>query len=153
MDIATGTRASDAERQEIVAQLSRHLNDGRIDLGEYDERVAAVYATTTRDELQRVLADLPPLRARTVSAQPGPRRRVPLWQRIELTAWFGVGLLCVVIWALVSLGLGEFTYPWPLWVIGPWGGVLIFRMAAGWESRATGALPKATGLSCGGPRR
>ncbi|MCX4094052.1 DUF1707 SHOCT-like domain-containing protein [Nocardia sp. alder85J] len=139
MDIATGTRASDAERQEIVAQLSRHLSDGRIDLTEYDQRVAAVYATTTRDDLPRVLTDLPPLRAATASAPaPSIRRRVPLWQRIELSAWLGVSLLNVVIWGLVCLGIGTFVYPWPLWVIGPWGAVLIFRMFAGWESKACG---------------
>ncbi|MQY28111.1 DUF1707 SHOCT-like domain-containing protein [Nocardia aurantia] len=143
MDIATGTRASDAERQEIVAQLARHLSDGRIDLTEYDQRVATVWATTTRDDLQRVLGDLPPVRAASTPAQPGSRRRIPLWQRIEASAWLGVSLLCVVIWALVGIGLGEFTYPWPLWVIGPWGAVLVFRMLTGWES----------GAGCGTRRR
>ena len=46
------------------------------------------------------------------------RARIPIWQRIEGGAWFGVGVLCLVIWGLISLGAGEFTYPWPLWVAG-----------------------------------
>lgn len=44
-------------------------------------------------------------------------------------------MLCLVIWGLVSLGVGELTYPWPVWVIGPWGLALVFRAATGWEAR------------------
>jgi hypothetical protein len=132
MDISSGIRASDAERQQVVDLLARHLGEGRLDLAEYDQRVARVYATSTRDDLQVVLSDLPaPPRAR-----PGPRRRIPIWQRIEGSAWLGVSVLCLVIWGLISLGAGAMTYPWPLWVIGPWGVALGFRMLTGWEARA-----------------
>ncbi|WP_280258891.1 DUF1707 SHOCT-like domain-containing protein [Nocardia wallacei] len=141
MDITTGTRASDAERQQVADLLSRHLSEGRIDLAEYDQRVARVYATTTRDDLQLVLSDLPKLPRQRAAAPGRNPARLPIWQRIEGGAWLGVGVLCLVIWGLISLGTGEFTYPWPLWVIGPWGAVLVFRVLTGWESRG-----------CGGPR-
>ncbi|WP_063059642.1 DUF1707 SHOCT-like domain-containing protein [Nocardia sienata] len=131
MEITTGTRASDAERDRIVRDLSRHLGDGRIDLSEYDQRVAQVYRTTTREELTGVLADLPTLApARSAS----PRSRFPIWQRIEGTAWLTVSVLVLVIWGAISLGVGEFTYFWPIWVIGPWGAVLAVRAATGIES-------------------
>ncbi|MGW1740851.1 DUF1707 SHOCT-like domain-containing protein [Nocardia sp. NPDC001965] len=130
MEITKGTRASDAERDRIVHDLSRHLGDGRIDLTEYDQRVAQVYRTTTREELSDVLADLPaPATAR--SAQ--PRSRFPIWQRIEASAWLTVSVLVLVIWAAISLSVGEFTYFWPVWVIGPWGAVLAVRAATGIE--------------------
>ncbi|MFJ1457031.1 DUF1707 domain-containing protein [Nocardia wallacei] len=141
MDITTGTRASDAERQQVADLLSRHLSEGRIDLAEYDQRVARVFATTTRDDLQLVLSDLPKLPRQRAAAPGKSPARLPIWQRIEGGAWLGVGVLCLVIWGLISLGTGEFTYPWPLWVIGPWGAVLVFRVLTGWESRG-----------CGGPR-
>ena len=135
MDISPATRASDAERDQVVRQLARHLADGRLDLAEYDARAARVYATTTRDDLRLVLSDLPALADEAGwSKQVRPRARIPLWQRIELRAWAGVSLLVLGIWAAVSLGTGELTYPWPVWVIGPWGAVLAFRMISGFES-------------------
>lgn len=126
MDIVNGTRASDSERENIAAQLARHLTDGRLDLAEYDRRVAHVYAAATRDDLDAVLADLP--------ARVAPPRRTPLWQRIELVAWAGVGLLNLAIWGAVCLGVGTLIYPWPAWVIGPWGAVLLLRVLSGVES-------------------
>ncbi|WP_054814310.1 DUF1707 SHOCT-like domain-containing protein [Nocardia arizonensis] len=133
MDIATGTRASDAERDAVVRQLAAHLTDGRIDLAEYDQRVATVYGATTRDDLRLVLADLPAAPKRIIATD-GRRRRLPLWQRIEAGSWAAVSVLVLIIWAAVSLGVGEFTYFWPVWVIGPWGAVLVFRMVTGFES-------------------
>ncbi|MBF6354725.1 DUF1707 domain-containing protein [Nocardia higoensis] len=150
MDISPATRASDAERDQVVQQLARHLADGRLDIAEYDARVARVYATTTRDDLDIVLSDLP----RSAEAAGRPVRsgsRLPLWQRIELRTWAGVSLLVLGIWAAVSLGAGEFTYPWPVWVIGPWGAVLAFRIVTGFESgRGCGRRARATpGTSAG----
>src|SRR5438105_2040990 len=62
-------RASDAEREEVVARLRGHSVDGRLTLEEFAQRVEAVYAATTRAELERVTADLPAAR------RTGPRRR------------------------------------------------------------------------------
>ncbi|WP_282780592.1 DUF1707 domain-containing protein [Nocardia sp. CC201C] len=140
MDIASGTRASDAERAAVIEQLGRHMAEGRITTTEYDERAAQVYATPTREGLHVVLADLPEL-AKTTVRQRTPR--IPVWQRIEGSAWFGVGLLCLAIWAMISIAAGEPTYFWPFWVIVPWGGVLVFRMLTGWESSSCGRHPRA----------
>src|SRR5438105_664968 len=52
-------RASDAEREEVVARLRGHSVDGRLTLEEFAQRVDAAYAATTRAELERVTADLP----------------------------------------------------------------------------------------------
>jgi hypothetical protein len=60
-------RASDAEREQVVALLRAHSVDGRLTLEELAQRVDAAYAATTRDELERVTADLP--------AGPPPRSR------------------------------------------------------------------------------
>ncbi|MBL1079121.1 DUF1707 domain-containing protein [Nocardia sp. 2] len=135
MDITTGTRASDAERARIADLLGRHLTDGRLDPVEYNDRVAQVYATATREDLQLVLKDLPELSDAAVTVEK-PVNRLPIWQRIEGSAWLGVSVLVLVIWAAISVAAGEFTYPWPIWVIGPWGAVLVFRAVMGWEARA-----------------
>ncbi|MET7767617.1 DUF1707 domain-containing protein [Nocardia sp. NPDC005366] len=134
MDIATGMRASDVERDHVVGLLGRHLADGRLDLAEYDQRVAKVYATATRDDLHLVLSDLPGLSKQGFAGADTTRSRIPLWQRIEGASWLGVSVLVLVIWGAISIGVGEFTYPWPVWVIGPWGAVLVLRMLTGFES-------------------
>ncbi|MFD6156787.1 DUF1707 domain-containing protein [Nocardia sp. NPDC060256] len=133
MEISTGTRASNAEREKVVRLLARHLDDGRIDLAEYDQRTAQVYATTTTEDLQLVLSDLPKLPKESAGkADSSPR--MPIWQKIEGSSWLGVSVLVLFIWGAISLSVGEFTYPWPIWVIGPWGAVLVFRMLTGFES-------------------
>jgi hypothetical protein len=53
-------RASDAEREAVVAQLHEALGDGRLDLNETEERVAAAYAARHRSDLPPLLSDLPP---------------------------------------------------------------------------------------------
>ncbi|MGV9969534.1 DUF1707 SHOCT-like domain-containing protein [Nocardia beijingensis] len=133
MDISTGTRASNAERDAVVRLLGRHMADGRIDLPEYDQRVAQVYATTDREDLRAVLSDLPEL-GKDAVAQASARPRIPIWQRIEGSTWLAVSLLVLVIWGAISLSVGALTYFWPIWVIGPWGAVLAFRMVAGFEN-------------------
>lgn len=58
-DERNGTRASDRERELVVERLTRALGRGRLTLGEFDERVAAVYACVGRDELSELTDDLP----------------------------------------------------------------------------------------------
>jgi hypothetical protein len=54
-----GVRASDAEREAVVARLHHALGEGRLDLAETDMRVAAAYAARYRSDLSPLLADLP----------------------------------------------------------------------------------------------
>ena len=52
-------RASDSERDQVVAQLQRHFADGRLTQAELEERVGAALAARTRDQLHTLTADLP----------------------------------------------------------------------------------------------
>ena len=52
-------RASDGERDQVVALLQRHFADGRLTQAELEERVGAALAARTRDELVALTADLP----------------------------------------------------------------------------------------------
>lgn len=58
-------RAADADRQAAVDRLTEHLTAGRLDLTEFDQRVAKAYAATYLDELPELFTDLPDL--------PGPQ--------------------------------------------------------------------------------
>ena len=74
-------RASDGEREATVARLHQALAEGRLDLAETEERVAAAYAARHRDELPPLLADLP-------SSTPVPGNAAPGWDELwTSTVW------------------------------------------------------------------
>jgi hypothetical protein len=52
-------RASDEDRQRVVAALERHTGAGRLTLDEFAQRVEAVCGARTLDELATVVRDLP----------------------------------------------------------------------------------------------
>jgi hypothetical protein len=71
-------RLSDAEREQLFERLSQHAAAGRLDLGQLEERVAALDAAQTRDEAAAVMADLPALEP---AGPPGTMQRWPRWGR------------------------------------------------------------------------
>ena len=52
-------RASDAERELVVDRLRHAMGHGRLRTDEFEERVAAAYAATTRGDLAALTRDLP----------------------------------------------------------------------------------------------
>ncbi|MCM0673767.1 DUF1707 domain-containing protein, partial [Micromonospora phytophila] len=59
MDGRDGMRAADADRQAVADRLRVAVDEGRLDLHEYDERLQRAYAARTYAELDLLLADLP----------------------------------------------------------------------------------------------
>jgi Domain of unknown function (DUF1707) len=60
-------RASDADRERAVDDLRRHHEEGRLDSGEFTERMEAALSARWLDQLPRLLSDLPdPRRSETV---------------------------------------------------------------------------------------
>jgi hypothetical protein len=66
-------RASDEDRQRLVSALQRHTAAGRLDLAEYDARVAAALTAVTLGDLAAVARDLPTLPADSPVAGVAPR--------------------------------------------------------------------------------
>src|SRR5689334_24175934 len=52
-------RAADADRQAVADQLKAALDEGRLDLHEYDERLQQTYAAKTFGALDALVTDLP----------------------------------------------------------------------------------------------
>ncbi|MBA0052256.1 DUF1707 domain-containing protein [Streptomyces sp. AJS327] len=62
------TRASDSEREEIAELLRTAVEDGRLDAGEFRDRLDTAYAARTRGELDALVGDLSPASASAPSA-------------------------------------------------------------------------------------
>jgi hypothetical protein len=59
-------RVSDAERQAAAESLGAAFRDGRLDVLEYDDRIARAYGAVTYSDLDRLFTDLPRPAVRTV---------------------------------------------------------------------------------------
>ncbi|MFG1607376.1 DUF1707 domain-containing protein [Actinoplanes sp. NPDC049265] len=119
-------RAGDGDREATAARLKQALDDGRLDLHEYDERLQRAFAAKTYADLDGLTADLPgtvpPARSRIqpatsapVAESADPGRGGATWVK----GYAGVVAVCVVIWAITSLSSGHFIYFWPVWMLIP----------------------------------
>jgi hypothetical protein len=95
-----GLRASDADRQRIVAALERHTSAGRLTLDEFSERVGAVFAAATMGELAQVTRDLP-----TEPAADEPHPPAGQARALMVTLLIAVGTL-VVLGVVLALTRG-----------------------------------------------
>lgn len=107
-------RAADSDRQRVADRLKSALDEGRLSLHEYDERVAAAYAARTHAELRVLVQDLPRPRLR-----PGERPRLPTALIVLWTVWGAIAAVNVVIYVLVTLSTAQFIHPWPIWLLVP----------------------------------
>jgi hypothetical protein len=116
-------RASDAERDDVVHQLSRHTGDGRLTLDEFEERVDRALNARTRGDLDRTLLGLPRARA-------GAARRSDFAHRLR-----PVLTLALIALAIVTAGA------WILWIVVPF---VLCRRAGGHhrEWREVGPAPR-----------
>jgi hypothetical protein len=123
-------RAGDTDRKAVADQLKTALDEGRLDLGEYDERIQRTYAAKTFGDLDGLLDDLPgtvPVqRSQVQPTAPAGAPAATAGQRStgnQVAHWVGpyagVILVCVLIWLITSLSAGHLTYFWPVWMLIP----------------------------------
>ena len=155
MDDRQDMRASDADRQEVVERLRGALEEGRLKMSEYLERMEVAYEAVTYGDLAPLCRDLPEARpvARQQATQAAPAARtappaprapspqaevvrrgvfgsLPTPLKVLWTIWLSAVSINVVVWVLVSATTAHLIYPWPLWVAGPWGAAL-FGLSVG----------------------
>ncbi|MFI7127702.1 DUF1707 domain-containing protein [Nonomuraea sp. NPDC050153] len=123
-------RASDADRDRVAAILREHTAQGRITMEEFNERLEQLYKSRTYGELARLTVDLPDVDLRNRPAtvpQSSPAKRAGTHPGIRAawSAWAAASGINWVIWLIVSITSGDLIYPWPLWVMGPWGVILL----------------------------
>jgi hypothetical protein len=138
MDDRREMRASDADRQEVIERLRAALDEGRLKMDEYIDRMGLASEAVTYGDLAPLCADLPqagavarqdphpPAPAAQQAAQPAVTSRgLPTPLKVLWTIWGAIVAVNLVVWVLVSATTGHLIYPWPLWVAGPWGAVLL----------------------------
>jgi hypothetical protein len=146
-------RAADTDREAVAAVLGRALSDGRLTVDEYEERLAKAYTARTYGDLDPLTSDLPrqasPSRPApelvrgSLGPRPGPAARPhsagmcgsgqlgrgPM--RTMWAPWIMTALIVTAIWLATSLASGQLSYFWPIWVIVPWGAVLLASTLTG----------------------
>jgi hypothetical protein len=137
-------RAADVDREFVAERLRGALNEGRLTLSEYDDRLKETYAARTYGDLKALLTDLPevtpPGRSQMMPAashdplQPdGPygHGHGRKWVASQWSSWITIACILVVVWALS----GAHSF-WPAWPLGIWGAILLASTIRG---LATGA--------------
>ena len=143
MDDHQKMRASDGDRQEAVERLRASLEDGRLKMDEYLDRMGLASEAVTYGDLAVLYGDLPEAGSmvkrettppattqQVVAARPCVLADLPTGLKVLWTIWLTAVLINVVIWVLVSGTSGHLIYPWPVWVAGP-SGAALFAVSAG----------------------
>ena len=123
-------RASDSEREQYASAVREAVGEGRLDLQEGDERLAAIYAAKYRDELRPVIADLP---------RPEPER--PRWDgrpRLFRHAGFValVAVVLITVWAASDAAFFWPVFPLAFLTLGLFRHAMWMRWRGGWPDRA-----------------
>ncbi len=108
-------RASDEDRELSAAALREHFAAGRLSQDELGERLRALYAASSVNELRTLTDDLPSLPVSPEAARAElAARRSQLQRRLLQSAGGAIVpfAICTVIW-LASGAHGAF---WPIWV-------------------------------------
>src|SRR6478735_3977342 len=102
------TRASDADRDAVVSDLSEHFQAGRLTAAELDERTGRALTARTWGELAELAADLPAPRP----AAPPARHTAP-----ATAALAGLAIAAVILVHAVHGGWGLIWLLWPALLI------------------------------------
>jgi hypothetical protein len=164
--MATGPdlRIGNAEREAAATHLREHYAQGRLSLEEFNQRLDAVFAAKTQQQLHALIADLPPSVAAAAplpvtaaggggreragqDSGPGPRARLGLLPLV---------IAALAIWLLIA-EMPLRVFPWPgrlaifLAVFGVIRGLLrrVFGIGRG-RVRTRGCGPRRRGRYSGG---
>jgi hypothetical protein len=91
-------RVGDAERRAAADRLGEHFADGRLDQGEFDERVSRAMTAKTRADLTELFTDLPETGAPAAPVRP---RRGRARSALVLVAM--IGIIMIAAHALLAV--------------------------------------------------
>jgi hypothetical protein len=107
-------RASDADRDAVVSDLSEHFQAGRLTAAELDERTARALTARTWGELIELAGDLPALRPAARPATPAADRPQPSSGHTAPAMTAGLAGLAIAAVVLVHAVHGGWGLIWLL---------------------------------------
>jgi Domain of unknown function (DUF1707) len=111
-------RASDADRDAVISDLSEHFQAGRLTAAELDERTERALTARTWGELTELAADLPALRPTAPPATPTGRPQPPARHTVPAAAVLaGLAIAAVILVHAVHGGWGLIWLLWPALLI------------------------------------
>jgi hypothetical protein len=99
-ETSTRLRTSDQEREQIAEILRAAMTEGRLNLDEGEQRLAAAYAATYRDELRPLTADLPDGGRRALAETPQARLATRRSLRRHALIVASVAMILTGVWIL-----------------------------------------------------
>jgi len=136
-------RAADADRQQVAERLKHALDEGRLSLHEYDDRVRRAYESTTYADLQPLVADLPmpglsaaDLEARRRADDRRVARRMPMALTVLWIIWSSIVAVNLMVWVIVAATTEGDLYFWPIWLAVP--GTALFATTVGVQAARRG---------------
>lgn len=111
-------RIGNAERTALTDLLRAAVDQGYLDLDEYEKRVDVIMAAKTAGDAAVAVSDLPAYHE-ILDAQEPDKLGTPDWIK---WLWFGFSLpigINLGVWLLVELLTDGGVYFWPVWVVMP----------------------------------
>jgi hypothetical protein len=121
-----GIRASDTEREQIAKLLQAAAGEGRLTPEEAGERLAQASSARYRDDLEGLVADLPPVTLEVPIGRPPRRAFWLIGGAIRAAAFVG---LMVLVWLFAF---------WPLGLIGLFAFIAVTRARFRWRAQRWG---------------
>ena len=133
----TGIRASDSEREQVAKLLQTAAGEGRLTPEEAGDRLAQASATRFRDELERLVADLPAATLEAPQGRPLPRAFWVIGGLLRTAAFIGFLLLFwrIALWPTLLFGIFGFFAMTRAMRYGWYGRRQRWMMRRGWSDR------------------
>lgn len=131
-------RASDADREAVAERLRLAVEEGRLGIAEYDERLQAAYAAVTLGELAPLTCDLPEPVVEKPSSEVVNRERKKAKLAKELRDWAGTSFILVAIWLVTSIASGGLNFFWPVIPMGIWAVIIVAGVLFGDDAGSPG---------------
>lgn len=109
-------RVSDADRQAVADQLSKHFADGRLDQGEFDERLSQAMNAKTYRDLDGLLTDLPSTQASGGGGLP-PGGNVTGREHGSVPQRRVVHPVLLIVAAIIAISVADHALAW---AVGGW---------------------------------
>ncbi|HEX3714860.1 MAG TPA: DUF1707 domain-containing protein [Trebonia sp.] len=129
-------RVSDADRNAVAELLTQHYAEGRLDQGEFDERVGRTMAAKTRGDLAGLFDDLPDTDSAGAGGPGSPAGRPAVPYRASRRRGGMLRSLLVVALVLICANIAWHAFT-SVFFIGPlaWAAVLVVVIALLAKSR------------------